>query len=206
MLILGRTARLMRHIFARLQRTQESHDIRLAGPSSSRPSHFPSRQRRERSLFRGEISLGVDVGGVERHVSEPSTDGIDVYARLKEMSSCGMANDVGTDPFSLQRRYRGTQLCDIAFDECVNAITRQRLSATVHEQVRLDGTLPYKLTKVPKRDGPERAAALLVSFTRDPNGFGVPVDVTDPEGSCFADASTRVVKEQQQRLVAPSLG
>src|SRR6516162_1777322 len=95
--------RLVRHILARLQRAQESHDIWLAGPASSRPSCSPSRQCRQCSLFRSKVSLGVDVGGIERHVSEPSTDRIDIDARLKEMGGGRMANDVGTDPFSLQR-------------------------------------------------------------------------------------------------------
>ena len=95
--------RLVRHILARLQRAQESHDIWLAGSASSRPSCSPSRQCRQCSLFRSKVGLGVDVGGIERHVSEPSTDRIDIDARLKEMGGGRMANDVGTDPFSLQR-------------------------------------------------------------------------------------------------------
>ena len=120
-------------------------------------------------------------------MSEPSADRIEIDARLKEMRGGGMANDVGTDPFSLQRWHRGTQLCDVAFDECVNAVTRQRLSATVQEQVRLGRTLSREVTKVRESCGPERAATLLVPFTRDPNGLGLPVDVADPEGSPFAE-------------------
>jgi hypothetical protein len=33
---------------------------------------------------------------------EPSTDRIDVDARLKEMAGGRMANDMGTDPLSLE--------------------------------------------------------------------------------------------------------
>ena len=79
---------------------------------------------------------------------EPSTDRIDVDARLKQMAGGRVAYDVWTDPFSLERQYRGTQFCDVAFDESVNAVTRQRLSATVQEQVRLGRTLPREVTKV----------------------------------------------------------
>jgi hypothetical protein len=61
------------------------------------------------------------------------------------------------------------------------------------------------MTKVLEGCGPERATTLLIPFTRDPNGFGVPVDVADAEGSCLAGASAGVVKEQKQRMVAPSL-
>jgi len=190
--------RLARHILPRLQRAQESHDIGLAGPSPSRPPRLPSRQHRQRSLL---VGLGVDVGGIERHVSEPSPDRVDVDARLQEMTGGGMANDVGT----LQRRHRGTQLCDVAFNERVNAITCQRLSATVQKQVRLRRTLLCKVTKVSEGCGLERAAPLLLPFARDQNRLGVPVDVADAEGSRFADASTGVVKEQLQRMVAPSL-
>jgi hypothetical protein len=52
------------------------------------------------------------------------------------MSGSGMANDVGTDPFSLQRRHRGTQVCDIAFNERVNAITRQRFASRTASRMR----------------------------------------------------------------------
>src|SRR6516164_249326 len=166
---------------------------------------LPPRQRRQCSFFRGKVGLGVDIGGIERHVSEPRTDCIDVDARLKKMSGGRMANDVGTDPFSLQGRDRGTQPFDIAFNERMNAITRQRLSATVHEQVRLDRALPREMTEVLESCGPERASTLLVPFTRDSDGFGVPVNVADPKGSCFTYASTGVVKKQQQRVITSAL-
>ena len=99
-------------------------------------------------------------------MTEPRADRIDVDARLEKMAGSRMANDVRTDPLSLDRRYRDTQLCDIAFDECVNAVTRQRLSATVQEKVLLGGTLPREMTEVREGCGPERAATLLVSFAR----------------------------------------
>jgi hypothetical protein len=115
--------RLARHILPRLQRAQESHDIGLAGPSASRPPSLPSRQHRQRSFFRGEVGLGVDVGGIERHVSEPSPDRVDVDARLQEMTGGGMANDVGTDMIRFPCS-DGTEACNfvtLAFNERVNA-------------------------------------------------------------------------------------
>jgi hypothetical protein len=84
----------------RLQSAQESHHVRLAGPSSNCPSCASSRQRLQRPFLRGKVRLGIDVCGIERHMSEPSTDGIDVDARLKKMAGGRVANYVGTDLFS----------------------------------------------------------------------------------------------------------
>jgi putative transposase len=72
----------LRHISARLQRAQKLHDIRLLGPAAGRLARSPAIQRRQRPLLGRHISLGVDVGGVERHVAEPSSDRIDINAGL----------------------------------------------------------------------------------------------------------------------------
>ena len=146
--VLRREHRAVRHIMVRLQSAQESHHIRLAGPSSNCPSCASSSQRLQRPFLRGKVRLGIDVCGIERHMSEPSTNRIDVDARLKKMAGGRVANYVGTDLFSVERRNRGTQLCDVAFDERVNAVTRQGLSATVQEQVRPGRTLPREVPEL----------------------------------------------------------
>ncbi|MDQ1453094.1 MAG: hypothetical protein QOK38_2960, partial [Acidobacteriaceae bacterium] len=49
--VLQRELRAVRHVSVRLQGAQESHHIRLAGPSSNCPSCASSRQRRQRPFF-----------------------------------------------------------------------------------------------------------------------------------------------------------
>ena len=81
-------------------------------------------------------------------MSEPSPDRIDVNARLQKMASGRVSDDMRTDPLSLERRHRRSQLCNIALNERVNTVTRQRLAATVHEKVRLGRTFAGKMTEV----------------------------------------------------------
>jgi hypothetical protein len=59
-----------------------------------------------------------------------------------------VSDDVRTDPLSLERRHRRAQLCNIALDEGVNPVTRQRLAAPVHENVRLGRTFTGELTEM----------------------------------------------------------
>ena len=92
---------ILRHISARLQRSQELHHIRLPGPA---PGHLPRSsaiQRRQCPLLGREIGLRVDVGGVERHLAEPGSDRVDVDGRLERMRSGRMANDVRADPLAV---------------------------------------------------------------------------------------------------------
>ena len=40
--------------------------------------------------FTLQIDFGVDVGRVDGHVSEPSADGVDIYASAEKMGGCGV--------------------------------------------------------------------------------------------------------------------
>src|SRR6266478_3851252 len=90
-----------RHISIRLQRAQKRHHIRLV-PASNRTRRLSPCQRRQCPLFRCKVRLGIDVGRIERHVSEPSPDRIDVNARLQKMASGRVSDDMGTDSLSLE--------------------------------------------------------------------------------------------------------
>src|SRR6516162_444560 len=135
------------HIDKALQRAQKRHHIRLVPPSNRTWSLSPC-QCRQCQLFRFKVRLGIDVGRIERHMSEPSTDRIDINARLQKMAGGRVSDDVRTDPLSLKRRHRRSQLCNIALNERVNTVTRQRLAATVHENVRLGRTFTGELTEM----------------------------------------------------------
>src|ERR1700691_3273397 len=51
---------------------------------------FPERAVREGLCFPLQINFGIDVGGVEGDVPEPSTNGVDVHACAQEMSGGGV--------------------------------------------------------------------------------------------------------------------
>jgi len=40
----------------------------------------------QRAFFRGKVSLCIEDRGIKRHMSEPSTDRIDIHARLKKVA------------------------------------------------------------------------------------------------------------------------
>ena len=45
----------------------------------------------ERFRFHVEVCLGVDIGGVERDVAEPSTDGVDIDTGAQKMGGRAVA-------------------------------------------------------------------------------------------------------------------
>ncbi len=161
------TRPFLRHIFSevtgseRSQTTQKIHDIWLPGPPSFCPLRAAPSQRCQRALLCCEVDLDVDVGGIKRHVSEPSPDRIDVDACLQQVGGGRMTDDMGTDPPAMERRQRGTQGRDVTLDECVNAVSCEWLAPPVQEQSRLGRTLPCQPTKLLDGRIPERATALL---------------------------------------------
>jgi hypothetical protein len=116
-----------------------------------------------------------------------------------------MADYVGADPLVAKWRAGDPQLRDVALDHGVNAVTCDGLTTAVQEHVRVMGPVVGKATKMLDGIGPERATALLAALAHDPDGPRVPVDVADPERCRLTHTRTRVVKEQQQGMIACSL-
>ena len=71
--------------------------------------------------------------------------------------------------------------------------------------MRVRGPIVGKATKVLDSIWPERATTLLAPLAHDPDGPRMPVDVADPERCRLTHTRTRVVKEQQQGVIAYSL-
>src|SRR5271165_6290039 len=87
----------------------------------------------------------------------------------------------------------------------MNAVTRDGLTTAVQEHMLVMGPFVGKATEVLDGVGPERATSLLAPLAHDPDGPRVPVDVADPERCRLTHTRTRVVKEQQQGVIAGSL-
>src|SRR5208283_2435405 len=181
------------------------HDFRPSRPASGCLARSPLIECRQRPLLGRHIGLGVDAGGVQRHVAEPSPDRVDVDARLQQVRGGRMADYVRTDPLATKWRAGGPQLRDVALDHGMNAVTRDGLTTTVQEHMLVMGPFVGKATEVLDGVGPERATALLAPLAHDPDGPGVPVDVADPERCRLTHTRTGVVKEQQQGVIACSL-
>ena len=136
---------------------------------------------------------------------EPRPDRVEVDTGLQEMRCGRMANDVRAYPLALRRGGDGPQLRDISLDEGVNAVARVGLATTVYEQTGIVGPLACETAKLLDCLAPEWATALLAPLACDPNGLGMPVDITYPHTGRLAHACPGIVEEQQQRVVACSL-
>ena len=95
----GDGAVFLRHTTSRLQCAKEVHQRRLIPPTPGDPfgiRHIAFRQSFGLGL---EVDLGVDVRGLQRHMTEPAPDCVDVDTRAQEMSCAGVADGMGADAF-----------------------------------------------------------------------------------------------------------
>ena len=57
------------------------------------------------SSFALRSTLGVDVGGCERHMTQPGTDGVDVDAGAKQVTGAAVPQDMRRDLLPLEFRH-----------------------------------------------------------------------------------------------------
>jgi hypothetical protein len=74
-----------------LQSMEKFHQSRLLAPRPLRSGSLLDSAGIERTRLGFQIDLGADVGSIERHVSEPPPDCVDIDARAKQMRGCRMA-------------------------------------------------------------------------------------------------------------------
>jgi hypothetical protein len=68
-----------------------------------------------------KIDLGIDMGRIERNVTQPGADRVNVYAGTQEVHRCGVANRVGANLFGAQGRDLVACLEHVAFHEGMDA-------------------------------------------------------------------------------------
>jgi DNA repair protein SbcC/Rad50 len=98
-----------------------------------------------------------------------------------------VANDMRTDPLSLERWYRDTQLRNIAFDKCVNAVARQRLSAMVLAlHLSVPSRMPWLVLDDPVQSMDDVHIAQFAALQRTPSkGMGRQLVVSVHERALF---------------------
>ena len=84
-----------------------------------------------------EIDVGINVGGVDRDVAEPGTDGVDVHAGAEQMCGRGVPDDVRADAFPRERWTSGEGLVNISSDETMYAVAGDSATAVIHEDARI---------------------------------------------------------------------
>ncbi len=92
-----------RHITFGSETVKELHDARVRAPHLCRLP-FPARVTGSQRLgLHLKIDFGINVGGVDRNVSEPRTNGVDVDSCAQEMGCGCVADCVRAGPFPGQR-------------------------------------------------------------------------------------------------------
>lgn len=136
-----------------------------------------------------QIDLCIDMGRVQRHVSQPAPDSVDVDTCPQQVTGSRMSDGVRTNVFVFERRQRRARLSYRSPDQGVDAKPSQRLSETVQEHPLLRTTAAYQSFEQAGSIWPQRTAPDLVAFPDQSNGIGAS-HVTSPTVT-WAASSTR---------------
>ena len=80
-----------------------------------------------------QIDFSVDICGVDRHVTEPSTYRVDVHARTQQMGRGRVTNRMRADSLGAQRGKSRRYLADIALHQRMNAESGHGLTAPIQK-------------------------------------------------------------------------
>jgi len=90
---------------------------------------FLERAVRKGLCFTLQINFGIDVGGVDGHVPEPGTNGVDVNACAQQMGGGCVSNRVRADALAQQRRARNTGLLRITTQQPMDTVASDSLAS-----------------------------------------------------------------------------
>jgi hypothetical protein len=103
---------------------QEGHQFKVLTPTSVGFGGFNDLTLGQSFCLHLQVDLCINVGGVERDVSEPCTDSINVHPGPKQVCGRGMPNRVRAHSLRAQRGHGDLELIHVALDKCVDAKTR----------------------------------------------------------------------------------
>ena len=83
------------------------------------------RRTSERALLRGEVGVEVDLGGLDRLVTQPERYHGAIVAGLEQRHSGGVAQDVRRDGLAADRRAAAARVVRILGDEALDGITAE---------------------------------------------------------------------------------
>lgn len=123
----------------------------------------------QRSSFHFQVNFGVYIRRVQRDMSQPSPDRIDVDTAARHMDSCRVANVVRAYPFGLHRWNLTACHFSIVRDETVDTESRHLLVRSA-EKDELIGTPPNnQLIEQGHDHWPKWTHPDLVAFPMDPH-------------------------------------
>src|SRR5688572_11711752 len=148
-----------------------------------------------------KIRFRVDIRCIERDMTEPGADRVDVNAGPKQVARAGMANGMRADAFCHQSWHFGGDLPGIALHHCVNAKPGEWASAPIDKDMLGWSFLRNQCLKFAHRVTPQRTEAQLVALATNPYRRMVPawcvgeLEVADPELRSFIGSSAGIVEE-----------
>jgi hypothetical protein len=95
----------------------------------------------QRARFHLQIDFSVNVGRIQRYMSKPSTNGIDIDASTQQMTGSRMSKCVGANTLLCDGWCLGPRLQRVARHKCVNAKASDRLAAPIEEDPFIWSTL-----------------------------------------------------------------
>ena len=120
--------------------------------------------------FHFKIDLSVSVGSLQRDMTKPSPDGVNVDPGAEQMNGAGVTNGMGTDLFVPQRRGRKRRFGDRALYQSMNSETSYSLTTDIEEHRSILGAFQSRAEKIAQdvdRVGPKGAEPDLSSFAEE---------------------------------------
>jgi hypothetical protein len=110
---------------------QECHDLRLTpGPLSANGTDLALGQC---VGFHLQVNFGVDIRSVQRDVSKPPSDGVEIDSSTQQVACGRMSNRMRTNAFAAHGRYPLFGLERVALDERVDSEASDRAATTIEK-------------------------------------------------------------------------
>ena len=143
-------------------------------------------------------------------MAEPSPNCIDVYAGAKEVGCRRVSYAMRTDPLFGERGELVNNSFDVSFYKIVDSESSCRLPTTVEEETLGWGPPFNQGPQFSNGLRPKGAPPHFVSFSPDADRRVISVanrqiQIADQRLGRFIGTGTGVVKEQQERVISPSL-
>jgi hypothetical protein len=156
-----------RHISKSLQRSQEGHQATILAPVAVLLAGFADVAFRECASFHLQVDLGIDIGCVDRNMSQPRPNGVDIDTGAQQMNGSCVSDSMWANLFGSYCRYLDSNFGHVAFDHFMDSKSCNGPTATVEKNSFCGATTVDCHLQGVRCDGPQRAMANLIAFTQD---------------------------------------
>ena len=159
----------------------------------------------DRLFFQFQIGVEVDLGRLDAFMSEPERDRRDIDAGLEQVHRAGMAKNVWSELFRLQRRASLLRGEAVTGDETSDSVAAERLVRWPgeHDGGGLVGDFSQPLAQHLHRVSGQWCAAVLAAFAKTPHErCGLQFDVATSDRGDFRNAEPGLDGHGEQSVIA----